>query len=79
MNKLNFLRPRALKHRGGKAHFTRKGLRVNTDGTTIADRKPRLQLCHNHRHTEQRGSKCRSWMSKAAGTAYVDLKGWYTR
>jgi hypothetical protein len=30
------------------AYYNAKGMRVNTDGTTIKQRKPKLKLCSNH-------------------------------
>lgn len=31
-----------------KPYIQKNGLRVNSDGTTIKDRKPHLKLCPNH-------------------------------
>jgi hypothetical protein len=77
MNKLDFLRPKPFKHRGGVASINHNGLRVNSDGTTILDRKPDLNLKPNHRRFKQ--TPKRSWVSRFARTAVSDGRGWYVK
>lgn len=49
MNKLNFLRPRTLRIRKTSAHINNKGFRVNSDDTTIKNRKPNIKVMPNHK------------------------------
>ena len=55
--------------------FKFNGMRINTDGTTIKDRKPFLTVMPNHRHTIKRFH--RWWNPAIRGTAVSDGKGWY--
>jgi hypothetical protein len=55
-----------------QAYHTDKGLRVNTDGTTIKDRKPRLKLCPNH--FKQYKIRPQKWWT---GGALVAVAGGY--
>jgi hypothetical protein len=55
--------------------FKSNGMRINTDGTTIKDRKPSLTLMPNHRHYLKRAH--RIWNPAIQGTAVRDDKGWY--
>ena len=57
------------------AFLTKKGLRVNTDGTDIRDRKPHLKLCSNH--FKKLLTVKRRWVSDKKGTAKRDGCGWY--
>jgi hypothetical protein len=51
------------------------GLRINTDGTTIKDRKPMLEIKPNHRRILKRFG--RIYNAHANGPAISDGNGWY--
>lgn len=57
-----------------KPYIQKNGLRVNSDGTTIKDRKPHLKLCPNHYHPMIYGR-----FLFAGGTAISDGNGRYKR
>lgn len=58
-----------------RAYIKFNGLRVNTDGTDIRDRKPYLKIMPNHQRIIKR--HLRYWNSKQNGTAVADGRGWY--
>ena len=51
------------------------GLRINTDGTTIKNRKPYIAIKPNHRRVLKRVG--RIYNSMARGPARRDGNGWY--
>lgn len=57
--------------------FNFSGMRINSNGTTIKDRKPHLKLCPNHYRYMPKIK--RAWFSNQQGTAINDGKDWYKK